>query len=49
MDDLEGKMKHFNAEAKLTQSGAGISTARGLLGDELKLGYQRIRDALKED
>jgi hypothetical protein len=45
--ELEGKMKKFNAEAELSKTGSGVSTAMGLLGNELKLGYQRIREALK--
>ena len=55
-DELEGKMeeftdktKQFAGEAGLKQTGAGIGQALGQLGHELKLGYQRIRDALRED
>ena len=55
-DELEGKMeeftdktKQFAGEAGLKETGAGIGQALGQLGHELKLGYQRIRDALRED
>ena len=48
-DELEGKMQKFSAEAKLAKTGSGISTAFGILGSELKLGYQRIRNAVKDD
>jgi hypothetical protein len=48
-EELEGKMQKFSAEAKLAKTGAGISTALGLLGNELKLGYQRIRKTVKDD
>jgi hypothetical protein len=48
-EELEGKMQKFSAEAKLAKTGSGISTAFGLLGNELKLGYQRIRKTVKDD
>ena len=47
--ELEGKMDKFSAEAKLAKTGSGVSAALGLLGNELKLGYQRIREAIKND
>ena len=34
-------------DAKLRETGSGLGDALGSLGHELKLGYQRIRDALK--
>ncbi len=48
-EELEGKMEKFSAEAKLAKTGSGISTALGLLGNELKQGYKRVREALKDD
>ena len=47
--ELEGKMEKFSAEAKLSKTGSGVSAALSLLGNELKLGYKRIREALKDD
>lgn len=54
-DDLEKKMEHFSGqakqfadEAKLKETGSGLGEALGQLGHELKLGYKRIRDAIKD-
>ena len=48
-EELEGKMEKFSAEAKLAKTGSGISAALGLLGNELKQGYKRVREATKDD
>ena len=48
MDEFKGKTKEFAGEAGLKETGAGVGQALGQLGQELKLGYQRIRDALKD-
>lgn len=48
-DELEEKMENFTAEARLGETGEGVSKALGQLGNELKLGYERIRNAIKED
>ena len=48
-DELEGKMKDFTERAKLETSAEGIGDALGGLGQELKQGYERIRDAVKKD
>jgi ClpP class serine protease len=54
-DDLEKKMDHFAGQAKqfaddakLKETGSGLGDALGQLGHELKLGYERIRDAIKD-
>ena len=54
-DDLEKKMDHFAGEAKqfaddakLKETGSGVGEALGKLGHELKLGYERIRDAIRD-
>ena len=47
--ELEGKMDNFADKAKLGDTGEGVGKALGELGHELKLGYQRLRDAIKED
>lgn len=46
--ELEGKMEHFNSKANLGDTGEGVGKALGQLGHELKLGYERIRDAIKD-
>ena len=48
LDDFSGKAKQFAEDAQLRETGDGLGEALGKLGDELKLGYQRIRDALKD-
>lgn len=47
MEDFSGKAKQFAEEAKLKETGSGLGEALGKLGHELKLGYERVRDALK--
>jgi SMC interacting uncharacterized protein involved in chromosome segregation len=47
--DLENKMQDFSSRAELGKTGEGLGEALGQLGNELKRGYQRIRDAIKED
>ena len=48
MEDFSGKAKQFAANAELKKTGAGIGDALGQLGGELKQGYDRIRDALRD-
>ena len=48
-EELEEKMKEFSSKAELGKTGEGIGDALGKVGEELKLGYQRIRNAIKED
>ena len=54
-EELEGRMEDFSAKAKkvagdahLKETGEGIGNAMVQLGHELKLGYERIRDAIKD-
>jgi uncharacterized protein YhaN len=54
-EELEKKMDHFSEEAKkfaddakLRETGSGVGDALKGLGHELKLGYERIRDAIKD-
>ena len=47
--ELEDKMQEFSSRAELGKTGEGLGGALGKLGDELKLGYQRIREAMKND
>jgi uncharacterized protein YhaN len=55
-EELEGDMKEFMEKAKdfpddagLRETGEGVGKALAQVGQELMLGFDRIRDALKED
>ena len=48
MEDFSGKAKRFADEAKLKETGEGLGEALGKLGHELKLGYDRLRKAIKD-
>ena len=48
MEDFSGKAKQFSDDAKLQETGSGIGDALGQLGGELKRGYERIREAIKD-
>lgn len=43
------KTKDFAGDAGLRETGEGVGMALAQVGRELKLGFDRIRDALKED
>jgi len=54
-EELEAKMEEFTEKAKgladdagIKETGAGIGDALGQLGGELKKGYERLRQAIKE-
>jgi hypothetical protein len=47
-EELEGKMEHFSATARIGETGEGVGDAFGQLGQELKLGYERIKEAVKD-
>jgi SMC interacting uncharacterized protein involved in chromosome segregation len=47
MEEFSSKAKRFAADAKLKETGSGLGDALGKLGHEIKLGYERIRDAVK--
>ena len=49
MEDFSEKAKDFANDAGIKETGEGLGKALGQLGQELKLGYERIRDAIKED
>ena len=48
-EELEEKMQEFSSRAELAKTSEGIGDALGKVGQELKLGYKRVRDAIKED
>ena len=48
MEDFSGKAKQFADDARIKETGSGLGDALGHLGQELKLGYERIRDAIKD-
>lgn len=47
-DEFEDKWEDFSRKANLEATGEGLGDAMEKLGHELKLGYQRLRDALKD-
>lgn len=47
-EELEVKMGEFRRKADLDKTGEGLESALENLGDELKAGYRRIRDAIKD-
>ena len=48
MEDFSGQAKQFADDAKLKETGEGIGDALSQLGSELKRGYDRIREALRD-
>jgi hypothetical protein len=46
-EDLEDKMEDLVEKAGLGETGEGVKGAVEELGEELKLGYERIREAIK--
>jgi len=48
MEDFSAKAKKFSDDAKLKETGEGLSEALGKVGHELKLGYERLRKAMKD-
>ena len=49
MDEFSHKAKEFAGEAGLKDTGEGVGKALGQLGHEIKLGYERLRKAVRED
>ncbi len=47
-EELEEKMKNITDKAGLDETGEGVGKAIEQLGQELKLGYERVRDAIKD-
>ena len=48
-EDLEEKMQEFSSRAELGKTSEGLGDALGKLGEDLKMGYKRVRNAIKED
>jgi SMC interacting uncharacterized protein involved in chromosome segregation len=48
MNDFSEKAKKFAKDAELKETGSGLGSALGQVGNELKAGYDRIRKALKD-
>lgn len=48
LDDFADKTRQFAEDAKLRETGSGVGEALGKLGHELKLGFQRVRDAIRD-
>lgn len=49
MDEFSHKAKEFAGEAGLKDTSEGVGKALGRLGHEIKLGYERLRKAVRED
>ena len=49
LDEFTDRAKQFATEANLKGTGKGVGKALGQLGEEIKLGYERIRKAIKDD
>jgi len=49
LDEFSGKVSQFADDAQLKETGEGLGHALGQVGQELKRGYDRIRDAIKEN
>ena len=47
-DEIEEKWDRFSARAGFEETEEGIEEALEKLGHELKLGYQRLRDAIRD-
>lgn len=47
-EEIEDKWQDFSRKADLDATGEGLGDAMEKLGHELKLGYRRLRDALKD-
>jgi hypothetical protein len=47
-EELEDRSRKFMAKAEIAKTGEGVGDALGDLGEELKKGYQRVRDAIKD-
>ncbi len=48
MDDFSGRARKFSSDAKLHETGEGVGDALGRLGNELKLGFERVRKAIRD-
>jgi uncharacterized coiled-coil DUF342 family protein len=49
LGELTEKASEFAAEANIKETGEGVGKALSQLVDEIKLGYERIWKALKDD
>jgi vacuolar-type H+-ATPase subunit D/Vma8 len=48
MEEFSGKAKQFADDAKLKETGEGLGEALGKVGHEIKLGYERLKKAIKD-
>lgn len=49
MEEFSGKAKQFAGDAGIRETGEGLGRALGQLGNEIKLGYERIRKAIRDE
>jgi hypothetical protein len=48
MEEFSTRVRQFSSDAGLKETGEGLGEALGSLGHELKLGYERLRKAMKD-
>jgi vacuolar-type H+-ATPase subunit D/Vma8 len=48
MEEFSTRVRQFSSDAGLKETGEGLGEALGKLGHELKLGYERLRKAIKD-
>lgn len=48
MEEFSGKAKQFAEDAQLKETGSEVGGALAQVGRELKVGFDRVRDALKD-
>ena len=48
-EELKDKMKEFSRRAQLERTGDEVGEALGNLGREIKQGYQRLRNAVRNN
>ena len=48
MEEFTAKAKEFAADAQLKETGEGVGDALGQLGGEIKKGYERLWNAIKD-
>jgi hypothetical protein len=48
MNDFSARTKQFANDARIKETGEGVGEALKKLGREIKMGYDRIREAVKD-
>ena len=48
MEEFTAKAKEFAEDAQIKETGEGVGEALGQLGSEIKKGYERLRNAVRD-